>query len=523
MKLKALLMAMLASSAMTSTSIAIADEQYKISDKPLELTIQMNHKRYPVYKEDWPVEQEARALTNIHLKDVTVGANMRTDSENTGKTEALNLMLASGTIPDIVGSSRIKDFVNQYGPEGAFLPLNDLIDEHAPNLKKFFEEKPDIKAALSAADGNMYYIPYLPDGKYGRAYFIRYDWLDALGLKPPETVEEFEKTLRAFKTQDPNGNGEADEVPYFARQWPELLRLVTLWDGRSSGSDTYHDFMVENNEIQHPYAGEGYREGIKNIARWYADGLIDAEIFTRGSSSREFLLSENLGGATHDWFASTSGYNRLSSEIDGFAFKAFAPPASISGKRIEEHRRIPIKPDGWAIGGTNKHPVETIKYFDFWFTEKGRRLANFGAEGVQYDMVDGKAIFKDSVLNSDEPVNNQLYAVGAQLQGRGYFQDYDYEAQWSNKFALEGIALYDEGDYLIDQFLGVAFNADEQKVYDRYWGTIRDYMLERQQTWILGTGDVEAEWDDYIAQLNKKGLKDVLEVMNTAYKRQYGK
>lgn len=523
MKLKILLLAMLASSAMTSTSIVLADEQYKIADKPLELTIQMNHKRYPVYKEDWPVEVEARALTNIHLKDVTVGANMRTDSENTGKTEALNLMLATGKIPDIVGSSRIKDFVNQYGPEGAFLPLNDLIDEHAPNLKKFFEEKPEIKAALSAADGNMYYIPYLPDGKYGRAYWIRYDWLDALGLEVPTTVEEYEAALRAFKTQDPNGNGIADEVPYFARQWPELLRLVTLWDGRSSGSDTYHDFMVENDKIAHPYAGEGYREGIKNIARWYADGLIDAEIFTRGSSSREFLLSENLGGSTHDWFASTAGYNRLSTEIDGFSFKAFAPPASISGKRIEEHRRIPIKPDGWAIGGTNKHPVETIKYFDFWFTEKGRRLANFGAEGEQYEMVDGKAKFTDAVLNSDEPVNNQLYAVGAQLQGRGYFQDYNYETQWSNEFALEGIALYDEGDYLIDQFLGVAFTADEQKVYDKYWGTIRDYMLERQQTWILGNGDVEAEWDDYIAQLNKKGLSDVLEVMTTAYKRQYGK
>ena len=120
MKIRSLTLAMFASSVLTSaavTSVALADDdQYKISDEPLELSIQMNHKRYPVYKEDWPVEVEARKLTNIHLKDVTVGANLRTDSENTGKTEALNLMLASGKIPDIVGSSRIKDFVNQYGP-----------------------------------------------------------------------------------------------------------------------------------------------------------------------------------------------------------------------------------------------------------------------------------------------------------------------------------------------------------------------------------------------------------------------
>lgn len=501
---------------------AFADGHLLIVDEPLELTIQMNHVRYPTYQEDWPVEVAARAMTNIHLVDDTVGANMRTD-ENTGKTEALNLMLAGGVIPDIVGSSRIKDFVNQYGPEGAFFPLNDLIDEHAPNLAAYFAERPEIAAAISAADGNMYYIPYLPDGKYGRAYFIRTDWLEQLGLERPESVEELEAVLIAFRDGDPNGNGMADEVPYFARQWPELIRLVTLWDGRSSGSDTYHDFYVEDGMLLHPYAQDGYREGISNLARWYDMGLIDAEIFTRGSSTRDYLLGENLGGMTHDWFASTSGYNTtLAGEIDGFAFEALAPPASVSGVRMEEHRRIPIKPDGWAIGGTNEHPVETIKYFDFWFTEEGRRLANFGVEGQQYTMVDGAPTFTEEFLTNGEPVNNQLYRLGAQLQARGYFQDYRYEEQWSNEFALEGIALYDEGDYLVDQFLGVAFNAEEQRVYDRTFASIRDYMLERQQGWILGNSDVNDDWDAYIATLNDMGYQELLEVMNSAYVRQYG-
>ena len=520
MKKPSLTAAILATTAIASPVLADGHLQIVEGD-PLELTIQMNHRAYPVYEEDWPVEQEARELTNVHLVDVTVGANMRTDSENTGRTEALNLMLASGEIPDIVGSSRIKDFVNQYGPEGAFIPLNDLIEEHAPNIKAYLDERPEIAAALRAADGNMYYIPYLPDGKYGRAYWIRTDWLNNLGLEVPQTVDEFEAVLRAFKTQDPNGNGEADEVPLFFRQWPELIRMVTLWDGRAHGSDVYHDFLVEDGKISHGYIGEGYREGIKNLARWYAEGLIDAEVFTRGSSARDFLLSENLGGATHDWFASTGGYNSLSEQIDGFEFKAMAPPASPSGRRIEEHRRILIKPDGWAMGHTNEHPVETIKYFDFWFTEEGRRLANFGVEGEQYDMVDGKPIFKQEFLDAG-PVNRSLYQIGSQLQGRGYFQDYNYEIQWTNEFALEGIELYDQGDYLIPDFLGVAFTPEEQKVYDKSWGSVRDYMLERQQAWILGSADIEAEWDDYLAQLDSLGLQDVLGVMQSAYERQYG-
>jgi len=130
MRKLSLVTAILATTALSAP--AYADGHLKIVEgDPLELTIQMNHARYPVYREDWPVEQQAREWTNVHLIDV--------------------------------------------GPEGAFLPLNDLIDEHAPNLKAFFDEKPHIRSALTAADGNMYYIPYLPDGKYGRAYWIRTD------------------------------------------------------------------------------------------------------------------------------------------------------------------------------------------------------------------------------------------------------------------------------------------------------------------------------------------------------------
>ncbi|MEO0905386.1 MAG: sugar ABC transporter permease, partial [Pseudomonadota bacterium] len=142
-------------------------------------------------------------------------------------------------------------------------------------------------------------------------------------------------------------------------------------------------------------------------------------------------------------------------------------------------------------------------------------------EGQQYEMVDGKPTFTQEFLDSG-PVNRSLYQVGAQLQGRGYFQDYNYEIQWSNEFALEGIALYDTGDYLIPDFLGVAFTADEQQVYDRTWGSIRDYMLERQQGWILGNGDVMADWDAYLAQLDDMGMQELLTVMQSAYDRQYG-
>ena len=521
MRRLSLSLAILGTTAMTAP--ALADESLRIVEDPLELTIHMHWPRAQGYgvggdtNKIYPVEEAARELTGIHLVDKTSGKNI------TNEGEAMNLLLAQGDLPDIVGGHLIQQPVNQYGPEGAFVPLNELVEEHAPNIKKFWDEHPGLQEAISAYDGNYYYIPYLPDGKFGRAWYIRQDWLDKLGLEQPQNVDELYEVFKAFRDQDPNGNGKKDEIPYFARQWEEVNRLLTLWDARSSGSDTYHDFYVnDEGKVVHPYAQEAYRDALANVAKWYAEGLIDPEIFTRGSSSRDYLLSENLGGATHDWFASTSGYNAaLADKVEGFNFSPFLPPASAGGVRMEEHRRIPIKPDGWAISYTNEHPVETIKYFDFFFTETGSNLANFGVEGKTWDMVDGEPIYKPEVLNSDSPVNSQMYLEGAQIQ-RGYPQDYRYEWQWTSDAAREGIELYDANDLLIEQFLGVAFNTEEQAIYDRYWPSLRTYMLERNQAWILGSGDVVKDWDAYVKTLNDMGYQEVIEVLNSAYQRQYG-
>lgn len=499
------------------TAPAFAQESLMIAEKPTELTIHFHWARAQGYDENYPVEKKACELTNICLKDATAGKN------STDSREAMNLLIAQGNMPDIVGGAAIQQPVNQYGPQGAFVPLNDLVKENAPNIQAFWDSHPGLQQAISSYDGNYYYIPYLPDGKFGRAWYIRQDWLDKLGLKQPQTVDEFHDVLVAFRDQDPNGNGQKDEIPYFARQWEEVNRLLTLWDARSSGSDTYHDFYVNaDGKVVHPYAQEAYRDGLAHIAEWYAEGLIDPEIYTRGSSSRDYLLGENLGGSTHDWFASTSGYNAaLAGKIEGFNFIPFLPPASAAGVRMEEHRRIPIKPDGWAISYQAKDPVQIIKYFDFWFSEQGRLLSNFGVEGKTWDMVDGQPIYKPEVLSSDQAVNSQMYLEGAQIP-RGYWQDYRYEDQWTSEAAREGIALYEANDLLIDQFLGVALNEEEQSVYDKYWPSLRSYMLERQQAWVLGTGNVAADWDNYVSTLDKMGYQEVIAVMNSAYKRQYG-
>ena len=514
--LTAIMMGSAATIAIPSIAMPSPDVAYKVSDQALTLDIHFQTKNY-VYDNQWPVEKEAARLTNMHLNNIASMANIKTK-------QTFILMLAAHDLPPILGGESIRDKVNRYGPEGAFIPMNDLIDKYAPHIKAYFEQHPDIKNAISSSDGQLYYIPYLPDGDLGRGYFIRTDWLKKLNLKVPQNIDELYNVLVAFRNQDPNGNGKKDEMPIFMRNWQELIRMVTFWDGRSTGSEKYHDFYInDNGELRYAYIEAGYKNGIRHLAKWYKEDLIDPEIFTRGDRSREFLLANNLGGMTHDWFASTASYNdSIAKQVPGFEFKAMAPPASISGKRIEEHRRATVSDDGWAMSFSNKNPIETIKYFDFFFTKTGRNLANYGVEGKQYDLIDGKPIFKQSIIKSNKPLTLQLREVGAQIP-RGFQQDYNYELQQPNQYALEYTKLYSQKVYFPKPFLGVELTDQEQKIYDKYWPSILGYMLEMQQSWILGYGDIDKDWDGYLSKLDKMGVQTIMALMQNAYDRTYNR
>jgi putative aldouronate transport system substrate-binding protein len=486
--------------------------------KPLDLTIHMHFRDKFVWNADWPVAKEMTRLTNIKL--VNTASKVATNS-----TEAFNLLMASGKLPDIVGGNGLRDNFISFGMEGAFLPLNKLIDQNAPNLKAFLQKNPLVAQAITAPDGNIYYIPYVPDGSVSRGWWIRQDWLDKLKLKQPQNVDELYTVLKAFRDQDPNGNGLKDEIPYFNGQPQEIFRLALLWGARSSGSNTYMDFMVENGKVVHPFAQPNFKVAMKNIGKWYAEGLIDKEIFTRKGRAREQLFSANNGGVTHDWFASTSTYNQpksMPSRVPGFKLVAMPPPADINGKRFEEDSRKLVMPDGWAISFSNKHAVETIKLMDFFFSEAGARLSNFGVEGQQYTLKGGKPIFTDAVLSSPTPVNSQLWEVGAQIP-IGFPQNYAYEEQWTFPEGLKGREMYVKGKYLIPQFPGVNLTKVERLVYDKYWTDLETYMMVMGQNWVLGTKDVDATWAEYQDHLKKNGYDRVLGVMQQAYDRQYKK
>ena len=456
------------------------------------------------FKEDYPVFLEAEKKTGVHIKGYL-------SKSTTDSNAAFNIMMASGELPDLIQTGGRARF-DKYGREGAYMPLNDLIDKYAPNVKKVLDEHPDYKEFITATDGNIYYLPYIQAGDASEGWFVRQDWLDKLGLKAPETIQELHDVMKAFKEKDPNGNGQQDEVPYFSRNKNSGIDdLYALWNVNTS-------FTVENGKVKYAPAEKQFKEATATIASWYKEGLIDQEIYTRGEKSREFMLGNNIGGMTHDWFGSTADYNtKLKDSVPGINFIPIAPPAGYDGVQREMKRRESVTDSGVAISSNTKNPELAIKWLDFWYSEEGHRLMNFGIEGEDYTMSDGKPMLTDNVLKGDKAPAQYLMSRGAQSRV-SFIQDFEYEKQWLNHDALNGMEMYINNNWFTEFYTPPLMEENDQETYNSIITDVQTLASEQIQKWILGGENVEDNYDEFIAKIKSMQIDKAVELLNKYYK-----
>lgn len=485
-----------------------------VSAEPKEFTIFLNFNNMP-FDSTWPVWQEAAKRTNVSLKG-TISLT------NSNEEEAFNLMLSSGQLPDIIGYVKASD-LEQLGRDGGLIPLNDLIDQYAPNIKKAMEEDDRFRQMAYSLDGNIYYIPKNQELLSAEYWWIRKDWMDKLNLEMPTTVDELHDVLYAFRNEDPNGNGIKDEVPLFDRAgWKQPEEYLYLWD-------TSTTFYPRDGKITFEPLEENFKIGVTNLMKWYEEGILDPEFFTRGASGRDTLLSGDLGGCTHDW-VSAGNYNKsLADVIPGFEMVPFAPPADQNGVVKERVSRYPGV--GWGISSQCEDPVTVIKFMDYFFSEEGDALINWGIEGDTYTVnADGTKQFTDKVLNSELTPIGYLRSIGAQYR-IGMCQDGEYERAVMTDVALEASEMYDShpewfGEDMppyADGELALKYTEEDDTEYKNLMASIQPYVEQQFQSWILGVEDFETGYDTFVEELKARGIDRAIEINQKAYDTYLGK
>ena len=173
-----------------------------------------------------------------------------------------------------------------------------------------FKTNPAIKPLITLLDGKIYGLPHYNDCYHcsmSQKMWVYKPWLDKLGLKVPETTDEFEAMLKAFKEKDPNGNGKADEIPLSGSKlvnggWHSPIDQFLM------NSFVYNDNVTPNGARapdpgQRQGQGRLHRAGLergREVPRTglYKQGLIDPQAFTNDSAQIQ-QLGENA--MTRSW------------------------------------------------------------------------------------------------------------------------------------------------------------------------------------------------------------------------------
>lgn len=302
--------------------------------------------------EDMPAIQRLEELTGINTEwEVIKGADWETK---------LNLMFASGEYPDIIIACNGNVDDEEYGvTQQILLPLDDLIDQYMPNYKGRIEaEADDPTVSLIASDGQKYSIGYLVAQNINtdQHFFINQEWLDALQLDMPTDVESLTEVLRAFKNDDPNGNGEADEIPL--EMGLDIgfggVRYIMPMFGIPADPDKWI-YIDDNKEIQFAPYQDGFRECMEWLHMCYEEGLVDPEIISQDATTVSNKLQKDNIGFFTCWRLKAMGYD------EGVASNAvvWMPDSDAS-----LYRKLEVAKAGAFLTCTNENVEASVRFLD---------------------------------------------------------------------------------------------------------------------------------------------------------------
>ncbi|PAD32948.1 ABC transporter substrate-binding protein [Paenibacillus sp. 7523-1] len=461
-----------------------------------------------------------------------------------GAAEKRQISLASGDYPDLYLLIPWVDRFSQtdllkFGQQGVIVPLNDLIEQYAPNIKKVLDSSEYYKAMNTAPDGNIYGLTGLNECfhcSYPNKMWMNTKWLEQLGLSEPTTTEEFKEVLKAFKTKDPNGNGKADEVPLSGSIENFGVHIIPyLMNGFIYDDDRTY-LIAKEGRVDTVANKPEWKEGLAYIKSLYDEGLIDPGAFTQnvgafkkiGDNADAQLLG--AGAAMHpSLFVNTA---------EGAPYgKDYNPIPPLKGPHANYATyNYPIDP-GASFVLTNKASEETqiaaIKMLDYLYTQEGAMSAYLGEEGTSWRKPEeGDIALNDQVEplykaiplpTGEEPRNDSWGALSQYNHHRAYR---DAEVQGKDIYAGDGYErrLYEatllmEGKEPQEVFPHWALwvdpaNADETSMMQT---NLKDYIDQNALQFITGAKSLEKDWDDYVKGLEGLNIKRYLEIMQAAY------
>lgn len=487
-------------------------------------------------------------VLNQIQENAGIKINWETMSDSLG--EQVGIRITGGDLPDALQAVGFSNYdLGRYGRGGTFIDLTPYVTdpEIMPNLSAILEKYPKIKAAITQDDGKIYGLPaaeMMGTGATGaeedysihsiqQFSMINKAWLDDLGLDVPETVEELKAALQAFKDNDMAhkmyGADPGSTIPmsFGFDEWCWGQNIFYAPFGLTNWSDVCMDLrLTKDKEVVFDCVSDEYRDAITYYHDWYADGLIDVEVFSQEANQYLAKGAQGYLGVATWW-----EINEMMGEHA--ADYVYLPPL----KGPDGKCTVYIKSAGSAVNSGQlsitkdcKSPANLLKFYDQWYTGENVMQLQYGPIGVYFnEEKDAQGMY---VSITDEEARAKYNKSAGELKST-------YEVAgpklilseyYTNVFHMEDRAMQRLEDLqnfwfkYVDDFtyypVDCVFTKEELDDLDLYRPDFESHVREQEALWLRDGGPTDAEWEAYKQDLvDTYGMNQLLEVYQNAYAR----
>ena len=500
---------------------------------------------FPIVEE--PVTMSAFAVKSAFVENFETNEFTKYYEEKTGvhidwnvasgeAGQALNLMLASGDYDDILLSAGVNKASSlKYSEEGILVDIKPAIEKYGYYIKEMFEDDPSVEPGITINDA-IYGLPRYSNAyssQYLNAMWVYKPWLEKLNIDIPQNTEEFYQMLNAFKEQDPNGNGIADEIPLTARG---AMGDVGIRDYimsafiPSGGTGWYH----ENGEVKIVAVQPEYREGLRYFKRLYDEGLLYSDTFILDRTQITSIGESNppiLGCAAGMWRGMFTVGNGQQQRF--YEFTSIPPLEGPTGVRAAVKNKESFY-SMFNVTSSCASPELAVKWVDYLFSTEGSLMSRNGVGGVGfreakegelgpngeqakwvYDVVDTEGTSASSM--SQNISWNNFGPLYVSLDNSFHTIDYNHASSKDGE-TYKHYATYKQ--YEVDNFLADPAVAPEEA---EEYSDIHLNIFNAEQTWftkfVTGEADIDKDWDEYMSYLESTGLERYLEILQAAFDR----
>ena len=443
--------------------------------------------------------------------------------------EQFSLLVASGDYTDIMdnvtdrypggGEAAISDEV--------IIDLGDYLDTCLPDYKACLTADEDVAKDL-VTDGGNYAAVYqiydevrLPDS----GPVIRQDWLDAQGLDKPVTYDEYEEVLLALK----NAYDLSSPILMLADGVPENNYLVAGYGiaGKTEeAGQSYMPFYQVDGEVHYGVLEQGFKDYLTMLNRWYDEGLFASDFATLDNSGRDSIQASEqcalwytgssacgLGDEAGGMFTSDDPNYHVTAIADAVQNEGDMNHLSTIGKYKTNH--------SMSISTSASNPELVAEWLNFWYTDYGSQLANYGVEGEGCTITDGVPGFSELITNNPDGDNYRDCLSYYTVTCVAYYSHVNRDMVTYNSDVIEAGDIWTSNRDNAYNYPDMALlSVEESEEFSSLYADIQTVVSENIPEFIMGVRSFD-EWDDFMSTLESLNIGRCIELKQAALDRYY--